>query len=122
MAGSTSPSQNVQSTPFPDQFWKLRCRKNAWREAHFQVKSVQNTPGSDHLWKLRNRKSARRRCAKHIWKSKTGGFEICLTVRCRKSAPLTNLTNLTYLTNFTNLANKTNLTNLPNKQTNKQTD
>ena len=28
---STSPSQNVQSTPGPDHFWQLRCRKSARR-------------------------------------------------------------------------------------------
>ena len=28
---STFPSQNVQSTPFSDHFWKLRCRKSARR-------------------------------------------------------------------------------------------
>ena len=26
---STFPSQNVQSTPAPEHFWKLRCRKSA---------------------------------------------------------------------------------------------
>ena len=29
VARSTFPSQNVQSTPGPDHFWKLRCRKSA---------------------------------------------------------------------------------------------
>ena len=29
VAGSTFPSQNVQSTPGSDHFWKLRCRKSA---------------------------------------------------------------------------------------------
>ena len=29
VARSTCPSQNVQSTPAPDHFWKLRCRKSA---------------------------------------------------------------------------------------------
>ena len=67
VARSTFRSQNVQNTPAPDHFWKLRCRKSArrcgakkctkhtssgpllevemskkctplWREAHFQVK------------------------------------------------------------------------------------
>ena len=44
VARSTFPSQHVQSTPFSDHFWKLRCRKTArrcgakMREAHFQVK------------------------------------------------------------------------------------
>ena len=31
MARSTFPSQNVQSTPAPDHFWQLRCRKSARR-------------------------------------------------------------------------------------------
>ena len=29
VARSTFPSQNVQNTPAPDHFWKLRCRKSA---------------------------------------------------------------------------------------------
>ena len=31
VARSTFPSQDVQSTPFSDHFWKLRCRKSARR-------------------------------------------------------------------------------------------
>ena len=31
VVGSTFPSQNVQSTPFSDHFWKWRCRKSARR-------------------------------------------------------------------------------------------
>ena len=31
VARSTFPSQNVQNTPAPDHFWKLRCRKSARR-------------------------------------------------------------------------------------------
>ena len=31
VARSTFPSQNVQNTPVPDHFWKLRCRKSARR-------------------------------------------------------------------------------------------
>ena len=31
VARSTFPSQNVQNTPRPDHFWKLRCRKSACR-------------------------------------------------------------------------------------------
>ena len=31
VARSTFPSQNVQSTPAPDHFWELRCRKSARR-------------------------------------------------------------------------------------------
>ena len=57
VARSTFRSQNVQSTPAPDHFWQLRCRKSVrrcgakhilavemskkctvlWREAHFEV-------------------------------------------------------------------------------------
>ena len=36
----------------------------------FRSQNVQSTPGSDHFWKLRCRKSARRCSAKHISKSK----------------------------------------------------
>ena len=31
VARSTFPSQNVQTTPLPDHFWKLQCRKSARR-------------------------------------------------------------------------------------------
>ena len=31
VARSTFPSQNVQSTPLSDHFWKVRCRKSARR-------------------------------------------------------------------------------------------
>ena len=39
VARSTFRSQHVQNTPRSDDFWKLRCRKNAplWREAHFEA-------------------------------------------------------------------------------------
>ena len=36
----------------------------------FRSQNVQNTPGPDHFWKLRCRKSARLCGAKHMWKSK----------------------------------------------------
>ena len=45
MARSTFPSQNVQSTPWSDHFWKLRCRKSARR------------CGAKHIWKSK--------CTKH---------------------------------------------------------
>ena len=41
VARSTFPSQNVQSTPTSDHFWKLRCRKKCTplgRETHLEVK------------------------------------------------------------------------------------
>ena len=45
VARSTFGSQNVQSTPCSDHFWKLWCRKSACRcgaKAHFEVKSAKN--------------------------------------------------------------------------------
>ena len=45
MARSTFGSQNVQSTPASDHFWKLRCRKSACR------------CGAKHIWKSK--------CTKH---------------------------------------------------------
>ena len=74
------PSQNAQSTPTSDHFWKLRCRKSArrcgakhiwkhiWKSKCILPQST--TPASEHFWTLRSRKSARRCGAKHIWKSK----------------------------------------------------
>ena len=73
VARSTCRSQNAQSTPVSDHFWKLRCRKSARVVVAvntFRSQNVQNTPVSDHFWKLRCRKSARRCGAKHISKSK----------------------------------------------------
>ena len=48
----------------------LKKRTLLWREAHFPSQNVQSTPCSDRFWKLRCRKSARRCGAKHISKSK----------------------------------------------------
>ena len=69
---STFRSKNVQSTPFSDHFWKLRCRKvhAVVARSTFRSQNVQSTPFSDHFWKLRCRKSARRCGAKHISKPK----------------------------------------------------
>ena len=59
VARSTFPSQNVQDTPFPDHFWKFRCRKSACRcgAKHLsKSKSAKKLRGSDHflndqMWK-----------------------------------------------------------------------
>jgi len=71
-ARSTFPSQNAQSTPTSDHFWKLRCRKSARR------------CGAKHIGKLRCRKSVRPCGAKHISKSKmqkTVGYGALLDVQ-----------------------------------------
>ena len=71
VARSTFPSQNVQSTPVSDHFWKLRYWKSARRcGAKHISKSKCTKHTTDHFWKLRCRKSARRCGAKHISKSK----------------------------------------------------
>ena len=94
VARSTFGSQNVQSTPGSDHFWKLRCRKSARRcgAKHISKSKVLKTDGLGPLFDVQMskkcRKSARRCSAKHISKSKvwkTEGFEPFLTWRCRKS-------------------------------------
>ena len=47
VARSKFRSQNVQSTPAPDHFWKLRCRKSArrCRAKHISMSKVQKTEG-----------------------------------------------------------------------------
>ena len=47
VARSTCPSQNVQSTPGSDHFWKLRCRKSARRcgAKHISKSKVLKTDG-----------------------------------------------------------------------------
>ena len=47
---NTFGSQNVQSTPAPDHFWKLRRRKSARRFGAFRSQHVKNTRGSDHFF------------------------------------------------------------------------
>ena len=90
VARSTFASQNVQNTPWSDNFWKLRCRKSARRcgAKHISKSTcTKHTLAPDHFWKLRCRKSARRCGAKHIWKSKvlkTGGLGAVLEVEMLK--------------------------------------
>ena len=90
VARSTFASQNVQNTPWSDNFWKLRCRKSARRcgAKHIsESKCTKHTLAPEHFWKLRCRKSARRCGAKHIWKSKvlkTGGLGAVLEVEMLK--------------------------------------
>ena len=45
VARSTFPSQNVQNTPAPDHFWKLRCRKSARR---FGAKHISKSKCTKH--------------------------------------------------------------------------
>ena len=72
VARSTFPSQNVQSTPFSDHFWKLRCRKSARRcgAKHISKSKCTKHTRSGPLLAVEMLKSARRCGAKHISKSK----------------------------------------------------
>ena len=72
MARSTFPSQNVQSTPLSDHFWKLRCRKSARRcgAKHISKSKCTKHTRSGPLLEVAIRKSARRCGGKHISKSK----------------------------------------------------
>ena len=96
VARSTFWSQNVQNTPAPDHFWKLRCRKSVrccgakhiskskctkhtilgplleveMSKSTFPSQNVQSTTCSRHFWRFGCWKSARRCGAKHISKSK----------------------------------------------------
>ena len=72
VARSTFPSQNVQSTPGPDHFWKLRCRKSARRcgTKHISKSKVSKHQRFGPLFDVQMSKSAQRCGAKHISKSK----------------------------------------------------
>ena len=76
VARSKFPSENVQSTPFSDHFWKLRCRKSARRcgAKHILKSKVLKTDGLGPLLEVQMSKKCRKsaRCcgAKHISKSK----------------------------------------------------
>ena len=57
VARSTFRSQNVQSTPCSDHFWKLRCRKSARRcgAKHISKLKCEKPRDSDHFWTFRCR-------------------------------------------------------------------
>ena len=92
VARSTFPSQNVQSTPASDHFWKLRCRKSARRcgAKHISKSKVSKTQGLRPLLEVEMSKKCTRLwreahfqvkmykaspASDHFWK-----------LRCRKSA------------------------------------
>ena len=53
VARSTFPSQNVQSTPFPDHFWTFRCRKSTrfCGAKHVWKSKVSKTEGFEPFWR-----------------------------------------------------------------------
>ena len=95
VARSTFRSENVQNTPAPDHFWKLRWAEMSkkctplWREAHFQVKMYKTPQLRTTFGSCDVEKSARRCGAKHISKSKCTkhqGFgpllEVAMSKKC----------------------------------------
>ena len=48
VARSTFPSQNVQSTPWSDHFWKFRCRKSARRARRCGAKHISKSKCTNH--------------------------------------------------------------------------
>ena len=62
---STFPSQNVQSTPCSDDFWKLRCRKRARRCCAKRI--AQKTDGFGPLFDVQN---VRKQCTP-LWRERT---------------------------------------------------
>jgi len=91
VARSTLPSQNVEITPAPDHFWKLRCRNSVCRCAPKHVSKSKCTKHTTYRALLEvemSIKSARRCGAKHIWKSNvrnTPFSDHFWKLRCQKS-------------------------------------
>ena len=95
LARSTFGSQNVQNTPGPDHFWKLRCRKSARRCG---AKHISKSKCTKHymfapLWRdfwrfgcWKSRTSLWREAHFQVKMLKTPGFGPLLEFRCRKSA------------------------------------
>ena len=76
VARSTFRSQNVQNTPAPDHFWKLRCRKSALPcgAKHISKSKCTNTSVSE----LRCRKSAH-----WLWREAHFEVKMLKTLQCR---------------------------------------
>ena len=88
MARSTFPSQNVQSTPLSDHFWKLRCRKRARRcgAKHTSKLRVQKTEGFGALLQVEMSKKCTllwREAHFEVKSAKSCGTEHFLMFRCR---------------------------------------
>ena len=116
VARSTCPSQNVQSTPTPDHFWKLRCRKNARRcgAKHISKWKVSKTEEYGPLFDVQMLKQCTPLCREahfHVKSVKNWGCWAFCDVQMSKKCTLPDLTSLTRLTDLTFLNNLTILTN-----------
>ena len=93
VARSTFPCQNVQNTPGPDHFWKLRCRKSARRCGAKRVSKskVSKTDGFGPLFDVQMSKKVHAVVAQSTFPSqkcqKLRGSGHFLTFRCRPPPP-----------------------------------
>ena len=91
VARSTCASQNVQTTPFPDYFWKLSCRKSARRCGAKHMSKLKCT--NDSVLGPLLEVELSKKCTP-LWREahfqvkivKTPHVRNCLLFRCRKSA------------------------------------
>ena len=91
VARSTSPSQNAQSTPFSDHFWKLRCRKSARRcgAKHMSKSKCTKQQGFGPLLEVAMSKKCTplwREAHVEVKMYKAPGVWTTWKLRCRKSA------------------------------------
>ena len=127
MARSTFPSENVQSTPFSDHFWKWRSRKSARRCG---AKHISKSKCTKHLSVGRLLEVELSKKCTPLWHEAHFEVKMYKTHHSRttfgscdvekvhavvarstfRSQNVQNLTNLTNLTNFTNLTTLTSTT------------
>ena len=80
VARSTFRSQNVQNTPWPDHFWKLRCRKSARRcgAKHISKSKCTKHTSSGPLLEVKMSK----KCTP-LWREAHFEVKVCKTHHCR---------------------------------------
>ena len=74
------PSQNVQNTPFPEHFWKLRCRKSARRcgAKHISNSKMQKKlTATEHFWMFRCGLAWQAQGIVHLVKSEQKTWRFC---------------------------------------------
>ena len=104
VARSTFRSQNVQSTPCSDHFWKLRCRKSARRCGAKHIsksKCTKHTFGSWDVEKVhavvarstfRSENVQNTTCSRHFWKFRCGKMHTVVARSIFRSANVQNTT------------------------------
>ena len=80
VARSTFPSENVQSTPWSDHFWKLRCRKSARRCG---AKHISKSKCAKHLSVGRLLEVEMSKKCTPLWREAHLEVKMCKTPQCR---------------------------------------